>query len=90
MVDIVLNFKVSFEIAGKSESLNICISVIKDLKEPDFTIDDYINNYIEEYLVDNYCSCSFNEGQNYCDCGCAEWDSEYKIAGIDSKYGAEL
>ena len=45
---------------------------------------------MENYMQDNYCSCSFNESQNHCDCGCGDWTGEYDIIEIESEKGGEL
>ena len=90
MRDLVLNITIRTEILDKKEEIEICIDVVKDLHEDDRTINDYIIEYMETYMQDNYCSCSFNESQNYCDCGCGDWGYNYEIINIESEKGGEL
>ena len=90
MRDLILNITIRTEILGEKEDIEILISVKKDLLEDDNSIASYIYDYMENYMQDNYCSCSFNESQNHCDCDCGDWTGEYDIIEIESEKGGEL
>lgn len=90
MRDVILNITIRTEILDKKEEIDIQISVMNELCKDDVSIDNYITEYMENYMQENYCSCSFNEGQNHCDCGCGEWGYDYDIINIESEKGGEI
>lgn len=90
MREIVLNITIKTEILHKQELITVPVGVVKDLLEDDSSIANYINEYMEDYMRDNYCSCSFNESKNHCDCGCGDWNYDYDIIEINSEIGGQL
>lgn len=90
MKELILNVTIETEILDKKEEIEIPIEVNKDLLEDDISIASFIIEYMENYMQDNYCSCSFNESQNHCDCGCGDWGYDYEIINIESEVGKEL
>ena len=90
MIDVILNITIRTEILDKKEEIDIQISVMNELCKDDVSIDDYITEYMENHMKENYCGCSFNESQNHCDCGCGEWNYEYDIINIESEKGGEI
>lgn len=76
---IIIEYKVKTEYSDKEEIIDVLID-LKDLEEdPDKSLYWEINNSLEEYGSENYCSCSFSESQNHCDCDCGDWSGEWKI-----------
>lgn len=91
MRDIVLKVTIEFELMNNKKQIEIAINVIQELQEQDVTLADYIISHLDDYYMqENYCSCGFNESQNYCDCGCGDFDYEYKIINIETEYGGEI
>ena len=78
MRDIVLTYTVKATFAGEEQEVVVIINAVKDLEEKDKTINDLIIEACED-ADREYCTCSFNERQNYCDCACGEWNYEYEI-----------
>jgi len=89
MRDIILIYTVKATFCGKEELLTCHIPVVKYLEENDETISIAINDMCEEKNAE-YCTCSFNESQNYCDCSCGEWNGEFVIVSRECEYGCEL
>lgn len=92
MREAVLNIEIKTNILNEEKHIGIQINVFKELFEEDKTISEYIIEYMEDYLQENYCCCSFNESQNHCDCGCGcgDWGYDFDIVSIESEQGGEI
>lgn len=85
-----LNITIKTKVIEKIEEIEIVISVYQDLYKKDKGLNELICEYMEDYMYDKYCSCSFNESKNYCDCGCGDWGYEFDIVSIGGQKGGEL
>ena len=60
-----INYTVSVEINASKEELDFDFD-IKEIEEDGIYL--IMDNAIENHIQEHYCTCSFNESQNYCDC----------------------
>jgi len=68
---------VETEFNSKRTIEHIYIDIDKMIEERK-TVYDIIHERLED-INDGFCSCSFNESQNYCDCDCGDWSGDFKI-----------
>lgn len=60
-----IEYTIMLEINGTSEELGFEFD-LKEIEEDG--IHTIMDNAIENHIQDHYCSCSFSEAQNHCDC----------------------
>jgi len=71
-----MNFEYEFtaDLEIESERQTLTQNISLEELEDDSSIFDILTLKLEEYIQNTYCSCSFNENQNHCDCDLGDYD----------------
>lgn len=75
MIEIEIEYEISVNIEKENKKLSFTFS-LEEIEE-DIGINSLLEQEIEKYIQNTFCTCNFNMNQNHCDC-----EIDYELVDI--------